>query len=208
MTRKAAEFLHGGKIDQFVLQNFIGRMRVVDHLPFGIVPDDGRAAETFEDADLDFLRIEGDETIESGGKIFDAFAGQANDEVGVDMNACLLAQEMEIVLEAGVILATFDERADGFVERLNANFELQRAGRKTGNHFAQRGGQAVGDHFEVVKMAGLVALKKEFKDGFAGRDVEVESAVHELELLNPALKQAREMIKQAGQGELAYGDVQ
>ena len=87
IPREAAQPLHRGEINQLVLQNFVGRMRVVNHLPLGVVPDNRRAAQPFEDADLNFLRAERDEPVEAGGKTFQRFAGQADDQIGVDVNA-------------------------------------------------------------------------------------------------------------------------
>ena len=58
-------------------------------------------------------------------------------------------------------------RADFLVERLDADLELQRAGRKLGDDFAQRFRQPVGNHFEVEEMAGLIARQKKFEDGLA-----------------------------------------
>ena len=50
------------------------------------------------------------------------------------------------------------------VERLDADLELQRAGRKLGDDFAQRFRQAVGNHLEMKKMSGLIAREEEFED--------------------------------------------
>ena len=74
-------------------------------------------------------------------------------------------QEIEIVRQLLVILPAADERADLLVEGLDADLELQRAGRKPGDDFAQWFGQAVGNHLEMEEMAGLMARQKEFKDG-------------------------------------------
>lgn len=43
--REAAHRLHGDAIDEPRLQHFIRRMRAVEHAPFHIVPNDGRAAQ-------------------------------------------------------------------------------------------------------------------------------------------------------------------
>src|SRR6516164_3929978 len=40
ITREATKFLHRRKIEESILQDFVGRMRVVDHLPIGVVPND------------------------------------------------------------------------------------------------------------------------------------------------------------------------
>ena len=109
VAREPAQPLHRREINQLVLQNFVGRMRIVNHLPFGVVPDNRRAAQPFQNADLDFLRAERDEPVEAGGKTFQRFAGQADNQIGVDVNAGFAAQKMEIVLQPFVILPAADE---------------------------------------------------------------------------------------------------
>ena len=84
------------------------------------MPDNRRAAQPFQNADLNFLRTERDEPVEAGGKTFERFAGQPDDQIGVDMDAGFAAQEMEIVGELFVILPAADELTDFLVERLDA----------------------------------------------------------------------------------------
>ena len=91
ITGEAPQPLHRGEINQLVLQNFVGRMRVVNHLPFGVVPDNRRAAQPFQNADLDFLRTERDEPVEPGAKTFQCFTGQPDDQIGVDVNTGFVA---------------------------------------------------------------------------------------------------------------------
>ncbi len=55
-------------------------------LPFRVVPDDRRAAQSFQDADLDFLRAERDELVKTGGETFHGFAGQPGNQIRVDVN--------------------------------------------------------------------------------------------------------------------------
>ena len=109
IARKTPQSLHRSEIDQLVLQNLVGRMRVVNHLPFGVMPDDGRAAQPLEDAHLDFLRTERDQPVEAGGKTFQRFARQPDNQVGVDMHAGFVAQKMEIVRQPLIILPAADE---------------------------------------------------------------------------------------------------
>ena len=85
-----------GKIQEFVLQDLVGRMGAVNHLPIRIVCDDGRAAQPFQNANLDFLRTQSQQAVEAGGKTFQRFARQAGDQIGVDVDAGLLAQETEL----------------------------------------------------------------------------------------------------------------
>jgi hypothetical protein len=78
---------------------------LITHLPFGVVADDGRAAQSLENADLNFLRPERDEPIETRAEALHVFAGQADDEIGVDMDARRAAQEVEVILEPAEILS-------------------------------------------------------------------------------------------------------
>ena len=87
VAREAPQPLHRREINQPVLQDFVGRVRVIDHLPFGVVPDDRRAAQPLEDAHLDFLRAERDQAVEARGKTLQALARQAGDQIGVDVDA-------------------------------------------------------------------------------------------------------------------------
>ena len=149
------------------MENFVGRLRIVNHLPFGVVPDNRRAAQPLQDANLDFLRAERDELVEAGGKTFDGLAGQAGNQISVDVDAGFCTEEMEIVRELVVILPAFDQATHFLVEGLDADLELQRARRKFGDDFAQGFGQAVGNHLEMEEMAGLITREKEFEDRFA-----------------------------------------
>src|SRR5208282_2400277 len=142
-------------------------MRAVNHLPFGVVPDNRRAAQPFENAHLNFLWAERDEPVEPGGKTFQRFARQPGNQVSVDVNASLASEKTKIILQPFIILPAFDGRADRLVERLDPDLELQRARRELRDDFAQRLGQSVGNHFEMEEMAGPVMLQKEFENGFA-----------------------------------------
>lgn len=76
---EAAHALQRGEVDGLGLQNFVRGIFVVNHLPIGVVADDGCAAEAFEDADLDFLRAQGEEPVEAEAEAFHGFAGEADD---------------------------------------------------------------------------------------------------------------------------------
>ena len=86
-------------------------MLAVNHLPIGIVAHDGRAAQALENAHLNFLRPERDETVKTSGKTFQRFTRQADDQIRVYVHAGLAAQKMEVVFQAIVILAAFNQRA-------------------------------------------------------------------------------------------------
>src|SRR5581483_10670418 len=120
--------------------------------------------------------------IETPAETFKRLPGQADDEVGVDVNAGVLAEKVEIVSQPLVILAAADEFGDARIESLDADFKLKRAGRKTGDDFAQRLGQAVGDHLEMHEKPGRIAVQKELQQRFAHAEIQVERAIHEFEL--------------------------
>src|ERR1051325_8718178 len=183
-------------------------MGVVKHLPFGVMANDGCPAQAFEYADLDFLGGQGDETIEASGKALERFARKTSDEVGVYVDSGLVAQKMEVFLEALIILAAVDELADCFVESLDADLELQGGGREFRNDFTQCVWQAIGDHFEVKEMTGLIPFEKEFKNGFADGDVQIESAIDEFEMFDATVEKALQGLEQAREGNLTDWNVQ
>src|SRR4051812_44836711 len=78
ITREATQTLQGRKVEQLVLQNLVRRMRIVDHLPFHVVPHNRRAAQAFENPDLNFLRAKRDELIKASTEAFQGFAGQSD----------------------------------------------------------------------------------------------------------------------------------
>src|SRR4030095_6632277 len=55
-TREASQPLHRGEVDELVLQNLVGRLWAVNHLPLGVVTHDRSAAQALENADLNLLR--------------------------------------------------------------------------------------------------------------------------------------------------------
>src|SRR5687767_9925504 len=93
-------------------QQFVRRRRVILHLPLFIVPDNGRAAQTFQNADLNFLRPESNKLVKSAPETREILTGQADNEIGVDVNAGLPAQEAEIFGKLIVILAALDPGTD------------------------------------------------------------------------------------------------
>jgi hypothetical protein len=65
VTRKSAKLLHRGEVKKTILKDFVRRMRIVNHLPIGVVANDRRAAQSFEYAHLNFLRGKSDQPIEA-----------------------------------------------------------------------------------------------------------------------------------------------
>ena len=106
----------------------------------------------------------------------------------MDVNAGVIAQPGQIVGQPVVILPAADTRFHFWIQRLNAHFELQCTSREFRDDRPQRFGQAVRNHFEVNEQAGRVTLKEELENTPADRQVQVERAIDELELLGPAIE--------------------
>ena len=187
----------------------IGRGGGVAHGKGDVVARDGGAGQLFQDTELDFMGLEGEEAVEAGGEAGGGFGGEAGDEVGVDEGMGIGAQEAEVVGGEIEVLGAADGIEDGGVERLDADFELEGARGEAREDGAKFGGEAVGEHFEVEEKAGeggdAVEEKREDFDG-AG-DVEVEGAVAELELAGAAGEEAVECGEERGEGEEADGRI-
>src|SRR5256885_1116798 len=100
-----------------------------------------------------------------------------------------MTKKLQIVLQLLKILTTADPMANLVIKRLDADLELQCAGRKSDDYFPKDGRQPIGDHFKMIEKPGLPAFEAEFEQCPAGIDVQIESAIHELELLDPALQE-------------------
>jgi hypothetical protein len=105
---EAGEALDGRGIDDGGLLHGVGRRAVVEHAVGGAVPGDRRAAQAFQDAELDFVRAQGVEAVEALGKTFQRFAGQAEDQVGVQVGGAVLDQPGEVGTGLVVVLAARD----------------------------------------------------------------------------------------------------
>lgn len=90
-----------------------------------VVSADGGTAEAFEDADLDFVGLKGEEVVEALGEALEGFSGQAEDEVGVEVGAGFLSQEAEVFFRALVVLSSSDSFCDLWIESLDPDFELE-----------------------------------------------------------------------------------
>ena len=106
----------------------------------------------------------------------------------MNVDASFAAEKMKIFRKPFVILPAADELADFRIKGLDADLELQRAGRKLGNDFSQLGGQPVGNHLEMIKISQLMPRQKKFQNCLTRQDVQVERAIHKLELLQAALQ--------------------
>ncbi len=207
-TGKEAEAAQGRVVQATGLLNLVGRIGAVDHSPLRIVADDGGAAKALEHADLDFLGIQRNKAIKTGGKAREVFAGEADDQIGVDMDAGLLAQESQVGREAVIVLPAVDAGGDIGVEGLDAHLELQGATRESADRLAQGLGQAVGDHLEMDEEARLVAFEEKFEDALADVEIEIECAVDEFELAETAIEQAAHSGEEFAKRDITHGDVE
>jgi hypothetical protein len=198
---EAAESLEVEEVDGSVFEDFVRGLGAVDHLPFGVVAGDGGAAEAFKDTDLDFVRGEGDEAIEAGGEALEGLAWQAGDEVGVDVDGGVFAEETEVIFEALEVLAPADSVGDLVIEGLDADFELEGAWREAGDPIPEGVGEPVGDHFEMEEEIGSIAFEEEGEDGAAAFDVQIERAIDELERFDAAREEPFEGWEKAGERE-------
>ena len=183
-------------------------MGAVNHLPCLIVARDGGAAQPLQNSDLDFLRTQRQQAVESRRKTLQRFARQAGDQIGVDVNAGLLAQEPHVIGQPRVVLRTADVFGSPLVESLNADFKLKGAGRELHDDFTQRLGQPVRNHLEVEEQAVVMAIQKKLQDGFARRDVQVEGAVNKFELAHAAVEEFLQFGQEGGQRELPHRHVE
>src|ERR1043166_4187299 len=115
---------------------------------------------------------------------------------------------MKVVFQPLIILPALDQAADFLVERLNAHLELQRSGWKFSDDATQRFRQTIRDHFEMEKMSGLIALKKEFENRAADVRIEIERTVHKFEMFHAAIEKPLQLEQQRGQGSLPNRNVE
>ena len=99
ITGETTEALERREIQVTVLEYLIGWIRRINHLERLVVTGDRGAAQAFEDADLDLMGTKLEESVESRRETFEGFAGQPDDEIGVDVHAGFLAQEAQVGFE-------------------------------------------------------------------------------------------------------------
>src|SRR5438094_5176756 len=114
----------------------------------------------------------------------------------MNVNARLSAKKMEIVLQLANVLPPADQFANRFIERLHADFELQRARRECGNDLPQCRGQPVRDHLKMKEVAGTIPFQKKLQNRLADLHVEIERAIDKFELLHAAFEQGFQLIQQ------------
>jgi hypothetical protein len=97
------------------------------------------------------------------------------------VNMRLRRQESQIVGQLRDVLATRNAAGHGVVERLNADFELNRALRKCRDEFAQSLRKTVRNHLEVQEQAGSHSFEEEAKNRRCHAEIQIEGAIDELE---------------------------
>src|SRR5262249_37414664 len=147
-------------------------------------------AEALEQANLNLLGAESDETVESRRETLEIFPRQADNQVSVDVDTRFPTEPAEVFLDPRVVLATADEFRDVFVEGLDADLELQRPRAEFPDGFTERIGQAVGNHLEVDEQIRPIAFEEEIQDRRADFEIQVEGAIDELELSHATVEQA------------------
>src|SRR5262245_18788209 len=115
---------------------------------------------------------------------------------------------MKVVLQLPHILPAADEPADLVIERLDADLELERARWNLCDDLAQGLRQAIGNHLKVEEQSRLVTVEEELQERFADVVVQVERAIHELELLHTAVEQPLKFSQHSIERHLSHRDVQ
>ena len=133
------------------LLNGIGRLGVVDHAPGLGVAGDRRAAQALEQAELDLMRAQRVQGVKTLGKTGQGLAGQAKDQVGVQVGLGLSHQPVQVSQGFGVVLAARDALLHLGIETLDANFELQHARWKLRDQGLEPVWQLVRDQLKVHK---------------------------------------------------------
>ncbi len=210
--RRAHQPLHLPRIDAVGGAHRVRRLGV-ELQPIGSgVARDRRTAQALEDAELDLVRAQRHQAVETGGKARHVLAGQAGDQVHVQVGPALGAQPAQVVLGARVVLPPCDQLLDGRIEGLDADLELQRAGRKLRDRRLQPRRQVVGNQLEVqerrIVRTRLQPIEKELQDAHRGLDLEVEGAVDELEAARAAPPQRIERLQERLQRKRPGGRVQ
>ena len=132
--------------------------------------------------------------------------------VGVGM----VDQPAQIGFASLVVLPARDAFLHVGVETLDADFELQHAGRKLRDQFLQAIRQMIGNDLEVQKQIVGQTIEEKLQDGQRGVDFEIEGPVYEFEIARAALverfhfaKKGRELeglgrFVERAQAELAF----
>ena len=115
----------------------------------GGVPGNGRAAQALQYAQLNLMRSQRMQLVKALGKAGQRFAGQAKNQVGVQVGVGLIDQPGKISHGFGVVLFARNALLHIDIEALNAHLKLQHARRKLRNHGLEALRQVVRNHLKV-----------------------------------------------------------
>ena len=94
---------------------------------------DRRAAQAFEEAELDFVRAQGVQAVETFSEAGQRFTGQAEDQISVQVGVAVIDQPGQVFASFGVVLPARDGLLNLRIEGLDADFKLQHASGKRGD---------------------------------------------------------------------------
>ncbi len=204
VSREATQPMDRFKAEQAATQYLVGWMWTVDHLPLRVMSYDRCPAEPLQNADLDFLRTQRKQTIETGSETFERLAGQSDDQVRMDMDPCFLAEESEVCLELVVVLSSTDQFPHLWIKRLDADLELERTRRELRDQFSERIRQSIGDHLKMQEHSLLETIEEELQDGTTDAKVEIERSVDKFELQCASIEQFLDRFKKPFQLYQSY----
>src|SRR4029079_1565582 len=107
----------------------------------------------------------------------------------MNMNASFSPQKPQIFFDLGIVLPPADPLGNFIIESLNPHLKLKRAGRKLPDQLPQSLRQAIGDHLKMQKQSRPVTLQEKLQNPLPDFQIQVERAVHKLEMPHPALQQ-------------------
>ena len=166
---------------------------------------DRRPAQPLEDADLNLVRTQSNQSVKAGAEALECLAWQPRDQIDMEMDTRVLAQPAKIGLGAVVVLAPADQACDLRIPGLDADLELQRAFRETDDDIAQPIGKMVWNQLEMGKAQvcriGSMFLEKKIEDREAVVDTKIEGTVDEAEAPGAALIHELELMQEWLQGK-------
>ena len=148
------------------------------------MPHNRSATKALQHPNLDFLGTQPNQAVKALGEALNAFPGQTDNQVSVDMNSGLFPQKTKVFGQLLEVLPALYPVGDLFIEGLDADFELERAGGNRTISSRNASGSRSGIISKCKKSPANV-LKEELKDRSAGSWIQVESSIDELELLDP-----------------------
>ena len=107
------------------LPHLVGRQWVVHHaVGFGVLGN-GRAAQAFQNAELNFMGLKRIQLVKTIGKALQTFSGQAKNQIGVQMRVGFVQQPFQIGNGFVIVLLARNALLHIDIKGLNAHFKLQ-----------------------------------------------------------------------------------